>query len=319
VKYRRNEFDVINLVNTTDPRSVGREVRRIFLGLYGSEEAAGRIDQFFADVGNMYRGRYPGYRACDTWYHDLQHVLDVTLALARLMDGYERSRAAGHEELGEDLFLLGVVCALLHDSGYLRRHGDRRHANGAEYTLTHISRGSRLIREYLPWVGMPEHVAVAGQIIHFTGYEIPVDQIRIRDPRFRLLGCLLGTADIIAQMSDRCYLEKCRDRLYPEFVLGGVARRRLEDGREEVVFSSAEDLVIKTPAFSRGALRRLDAEFGALYRCAEASFGGYNPYLEELNRNVSFASLIADKGDVRLLRRRPPGNVASDLFPPSLN
>ncbi len=319
VKYRRNDFDVTNAVNTTEPRSVAREVRRVFLDLYGSEESANRIDQFFADAGNLYRGRYPGYLACDTWYHDLQHVLDVTLAMARLMDGYERSWIGGRTELGEDMFLLGVVCALLHDSGYLRRYGDRRHANGAEYTLTHISRGSRLIREYLPWVGMADFAAPAAKIIHFTGYEVPISQIRVQGPRFRLLGYMLGTADIIAQMSDRCYLEKCRDRLYPEFVLGGVARRRLDDGSEMVVFSSAKDLVMKTPNFSRGALHRLDAEFGAQYRYAEACFGGDNPYLEELNRNVSFAKLIASKGDVRLLRRRPPGNVASDLFPPTLN
>ena len=40
---------------------------------------------------------------------------------------------------------------------------------------------------------------------------------------YRLLGNMLGSADIIAQMSDRCYLEKCRDRLFPEFVWGGLA------------------------------------------------------------------------------------------------
>jgi hypothetical protein len=40
---------------------------------------------------------------------------------------------------------------------------------------------------------------------------------------FRRLGNMLGTADIIAQMADRCYLEKCRDRLFPEFVAGGLA------------------------------------------------------------------------------------------------
>ena len=45
----------------------------------------------------------------------------------------------------------------------------------------------------------------------------------MKDPRDIKLGHLLGTADMIAQMADRCYLEKCRDRLYPEFVLGGVA------------------------------------------------------------------------------------------------
>jgi len=148
---------------------------------------------------------------------------------------------------------------------------------------------------------------------------VPISQIRLRDPRFRLVGSLLGTADIIAQMSDRCYLEKCRDRLYPEFVLGGVARRKQDDGNEVVVFSSAEDLVMKTPSFSRGALHRLEVEFGGLYRCAEACFGGDNPYLEELNRNVSFAQLIASRRDMGLLRRRPPRNVASGLFPPALN
>src|SRR5436305_372085 len=81
---------------------------------------------------------------------------------------------------------------------------------------------------------------VAGSIVHFTGYERPVATIRVPHPIFKLVGSLLGTADIIAQMSDRCYLEKCRDRLYPEFVTGGIARRRTEQG-EEVVFSSPED------------------------------------------------------------------------------
>ena len=28
---------------------------------------------------------------------------------------------------------------------------------------------------------------------------------------------------------DRCYPEKCRDRLYPEFVAGGIARKRNPD------------------------------------------------------------------------------------------
>ena len=50
------------------------------------------------------------------------------------------------------------------------------------------------------------------------------------DPRDRKLGHLLGTADLIAQMADRCYLEKCRDRLYPEFVLGGIAAATGTDG-----------------------------------------------------------------------------------------
>ena len=55
--------------------------------------------------------------------------------------------------------------------------------------------------------------------MHYTGYERPAETIRIDDTLLRRVGQMLGTADILAQMSDRCYLEKCRDRLYPEFVL----------------------------------------------------------------------------------------------------
>jgi len=65
-------------------------------------------------------------------------------------------------------------------------------------------------------------VPVATQIVHFTGYELKSIQIRLDDRRPQGRSPL-GTADMTAQMADRCYLEKCRDRLYPEFVLGGIA------------------------------------------------------------------------------------------------
>ncbi len=69
------------------------------------------------------------------------------------------------------------------------------------------------------------------------------------DPRDIQLGHLLGTADMIAQMADRCYLEKCRDRLYPEFVLGGVALPRRRQRRPGVKYASGLDLLRQTPEF----------------------------------------------------------------------
>ena len=77
------------------------------------------------------------------------------------------------------------------------------------------------------------------------------------DPVLRRIGEILGTADIIAQMSDRCYLEKCHDRLYPEFVLGGIARRKRPDGQIKVIYKSGKDLLSKTPAFYVNAMKRL--------------------------------------------------------------
>jgi hypothetical protein len=302
---RRSEFDVTDRVNTTDPSAVEQEVVRIYQKLY-STQSAGLITRAFADGVRLYRGADPRYYACDTAYHNLQHVFEVTLAMARLMDGYERSRRFS-EALGTDLFALGIITALFHDVGYLRHRKDTRHRNGAEYTLRHVSRGAYFLDEYMQELGMPEWARVAGRIIHFTGYEIPVHRIDTSAPVYRLLGNMLGSADILAQMADRCYLEKCRDRLYPEFVWGGLASAQGSAPRKAAaLFNSPQDLLHKTPGFYRTATVRLADHLGAVFRYAETHFGGDNLYLDELSKNIRYAERIAEARDMASLRRIPP-------------
>jgi hypothetical protein len=156
---------------------------------------------------------------------------------------------------------------------------------------------------------MGEVADAAASLIHFTGYEMPVSDIKVPSLAHKLLGSLLGSADIIAQMSDRCYLEKCRDRLYPEFVAGGIARKRMADGSEEVVYGSGEDLVRKTPRFYQGASRRLDADLGGTHVYARNHFGGQHLYLEELTKNIEFAQTIVEEGNGTVLKRNPPTTV----------
>jgi hypothetical protein len=305
LKARRSEYDVSNKINTTDPTAVDGEVRSIFARLY-PDASAELLPRAFADCDRCYRGEWPGYHGCDTSYHNLQHVLDVTLAMARLMDGHER----GYERLepiGPRRFTLGIVTALFHDIGYLRHRKDTRHRNGAEYTLRHVSRGARFLQRYVASIGMPDLAPVAARIIHFTGYEIPVQRIEVPGPLFRKLGNMLGTADIIAQMADRCYLEKCRDRLYPEFVLGGLASSGAgPDSNRPALFDSAEDLLRKTPGFYLTANARLTDQLGAAYDFVKNHFGGHNPYLEEVAKNIRYAERVAETGDLKLLRRVPP-------------
>jgi hypothetical protein len=309
VQRRGNEFDVSCQVNTTDPATVNSEVDRIFLELY-PKASTEKIDRAFHDVTTMYRGGRPGYHACDTAYHNIQHVLDVTLAMARLIDGYERARI-GLEPLDASMFRLGVITALFHDCGYIRTRNDRKHKNGGELTLTHVSRGARFLRDYLPKIGMGEVADAAAALIHFTGYEIPIAAIRVPSLAYKLLGSLLGSADIIAQMSDRCYLEKCRDRLYPEFVAGGLARKRLPGGEEEVVYGSGQDLVRKTPHFYQGASQRLDSDLGGTHRYARNHFGGQHLYMEELKKNIDFAQSADSEGTGPVLKRNPPTPASS--------
>lgn len=303
---RRNDYDVTNRINTTDPASVNGEINRIFVALY--PKASTRvINRSIKDLVRLHLGEYPGYRASDTGYHNLQHTLDVTLAMARLMDGYERSPDRA-EALGPSLFGFGVVTALFHDVGYLRHTSDTRHRNGAEYTLKHVTRGARFLAEYLGKLGLAKLAPVASRVIHFTGYERPASKIRVPNATFRLLGNMLGTADIIAQMADRCYLEKCRDRLFLEFVEGGLAARDKADHRESVRFKSAEDLVVKTPGFYKSAMARLNDQLGGVYRYAETHFGGRNYYIETIYNSIPFATKVSKQRDLSLLRRSPPAH-----------
>ena len=297
---RRNDHDVSGSIRTTDPAAVCAEVMRLHQGLYAPASARA-IERAFADTVRLYHGRHPRFHHCDTDYHDLQHVLDVTLAQARLMDGYERSRKAS-EPLPAPLYTVGVICALLHDVGYLRRRGDRRHRNGAEYMQTHVARGAGFLQEYLRGAGLGRYTRAAAALVHYTGYERPAEAIRIDNPLLRRVGQMLGTADILAQMSDRCYLEKCRDRLYPEFVAGGVARS---------LFRSGEELVRKTPALFLNAAARLDLQLARAHEYAERHFGGQNLYLEAIHKNVRHARLVADSAHQGLLRRVPPARFAA--------
>jgi hypothetical protein len=302
---RRNEFDVTNRVNTTLPDEVADEVLRIYRDLYQCDQS-NNLPQMFEDASAMYRGDYPGFRECDTAYHDIQHVLDVTLAMARLMDGCVK--ASSKSVVDERLFRFGICTALFHDVGYLRRRGDTRHENGAEYTKIHVSRGSRFLRDYMEKIGMPDLADAAARTIHFTGYEVPVERIHV-EPQFRLIGNLLGSADIMAQMADRCYLEKCFERLYTEFVRGGIARKQTPDGKELVIFSSATDLIYKTPGFYAGAQKRLHMDLRSHCDYVAGHFSGENPYVDETEKNIRYAQQIATERDPSLLRRKPPATV----------
>jgi hypothetical protein len=311
---RRSDYDVTNSIRTTDPATVGVEVIRLYKGLYDNA-AAPELERAFGDAGALYAGQHPEYYPCDTEYHDIQHVMDVTLAMARLMDGYQHSRRSHEVAISKEIFIVGVLAALFHDFGYLRRRTDRRHRYGAEYTLTHVSRGSNFLRHYLRELGLPHLANIAATLIHYTGYERPAETIRIADVLLRRIGQMLGTADIIAQMSDRCYLEKCRSRLYPEFVLGGLAGRRLVGQRSLPLFSSGDELVQKTPAFYQSATKRLDMQLARAYEYASCHFGGRNLYLEEMQKNVRYAQLVAHAPKDDLLRRQPPNTLAAGVEP----
>jgi hypothetical protein len=311
---RRSDYDITNTVRVSSPGDVLRAVEQLLVSEW-PELPLEPIERAVGDFDLLTSGRMPGYAGVDTVYHDRQHTLDVTLAMTRLLVANER-QATAVEKLTAARACLGVVLALFHDVGYLRRPHDDVQRNGAEFTRTHVSRGARFLREYLPGLGMGQWAEVAAEVIHFTGYERPFSQILTHDARDMRLGHLLGTADMIAQLADRCYLEKCRDRLYPEFVLGGVALST-SNGAPQVKYASGLDLLRQTPEFVAHTRRaRLDGEFHGAYHCLELLFDGQNPYMESIDRNMEFLDQVLRSESWRLLRRQPPLHAAD---PDALN
>ncbi len=303
---RRNDFDVTNTVQVSSPQAVRAAVEPLLHATW-PEISLAKVADAFEHFELLFAGRIPGYHGVDTVYHDRQHSLEVTLALVRLMVGYERQQRDESQLLGAERAIVGLVTGMFHDVGYLRRIEEGESRNGAEFTRTHVSRGAQYLASYLPTIGLGAWVPVATEIVHFTGYEVPFPKIKVQDPRDIAVGHLIGTADMIAQMADRCYLEKCRDRLYAEFVLGGVALPIAANGGRQVKYASGLDLLRQTPEFiAEVRAKRLDGAFDRAYRYLEILYGGTNPYLESIDRNVEYLRQILRSENWRLLRRNPP-------------
>ena len=307
ISERRSDFDVTDTVQVSSPAAVLAATESLFAPTWPST-ALEPLRRAFEHFERLFAGEVPGFHGVDTVYHDRQHTLDITLALARLLVGFER-QAVPAARLGGERAVVTLITGLFHDVGYLRRTEESESRNGAEFTRVHVSRGARFLEDYLPRIGLQAWVTVACEIIHFTGYEHSPAEIeaRLHDRRDVLAGHLLGTADMIAQMADRCYLEKCRDRLYLEFVLGGVALPTAADGQTEVRYASGLDLLRQTPRFIEDVrTKRLDGEFAGAYHYLEVLYGGRNPYMESIERNLQFLRRVLRSENWRLLRRRPP-------------
>jgi hypothetical protein len=207
------------------------------------------------------------------------------------------------QPLGKERGMLAIIVALFHDAGYIRKAQDPAR-NGAEYTLTHVGRSGEFLAKLLPQLGFAAQVPLVQQLVHFTGYEVALDQIKVSDPQDRMLGFLLGTADILAQTSDRCYLEKCRDYLYREFEIGGLAGAG-KDGKRRV-YASVEELLLKTPDYVNKLWdERLDGYFQGAHRYLTTHFNGENPYVDQVKAHLKMITRMNRRQDYSELRRRP--------------
>jgi len=250
-----------------------------------------------ADVLHAFRGEYPGLLRCDSLYHDLRHTLETALTMARLLDGYAASHApGGRAGIDADHAVLGILLALFHDIGLLRRESEA-HLWGPSLTPVHEERGVEFMHAYLQSTALRALIGQA-KLIMATKlvYKMP-DSWTTEE---RLLASLVATADFVSQIADRYYLEKCRDFLFLEFSAFGLA------GKPDSLYRDSRALLEKTPAFVEGFLqKRLDEEFQGVRRYLRVHMAGADPWKEAMQRNVNYLKMLLEHNDLDGLRRAP--------------
>lgn len=311
---RRSNFDITDSVELTNTEQVKLAVHQIFNDLYKHYNQSA-LSQAFDDFERLFEGDHPNYFACDTLYHDKQHSLDASLTLARLISGHERSNEK-NKRIGAQRALIAIITTLYHDAGYIRQKHEHDYYNGAEFAKVHVSRSVDLLKRYLHKINLGEYALISSHLVHFSGIEIPLNKIQLPDAKWRACGYLIGTADLLSQMADRCYLEKCRDRLYPELVIGGLSVEVDVDGNETTLYQSGEDLLRKTPAFFAHDVEiRLNKELKQSYLYEKSYFDGEHVYINELGRNQAFLKRVLEQNDFSLIKREAPENYGTRHFP----
>jgi hypothetical protein len=240
-----------------------------------------RVRDVFDDVICLFNGFYPGYKRIQTPYHDLRHTLDVFMCTVRLLHGVHLSGT----KLDDEEIAMIMVSALLHDVGYAQKN-DEATGSGAQFTQTHVARGIAFMQQRIASWGLPpDWDASLTAIMSCTETHHDLSRINFPSSRTRLLGQIVGTADLVGQMADRCYLEKLLF-LYLEFKEADLG-----------YFQNIQDMLKKTRGFYDHILGVLDGEFGAVYRNLSYHFNASvninrNFYLEAIERNINYLEQI---------------------------
>ena len=234
------------------------------------------------DVKLLFKGRYSGYRASNTQYHDFEHTVSVALATARLLHGYY---VDGHNYTSKDAFLT-LMAALFHDLGFIQEKNDIK-GTGAKYTVGHEERSILFLKNYLADKHLANNeIETCSNFIRCTIQSFSPHLLPFSSKELRLLGCIVGSADLLAQMADRYYLEKLL-LLYKEF----------EEARLQG-FDSELELLKKTKYFYEFvAKKRLTGDLEGLWVHMRSHFKNWmgidrDFYSESIRKNIEYLESV---------------------------
>lgn len=268
----------LRLHELTDIKSTSEtfaEIKKILLLIDPSFDSL-LIENVYNDIIRLFNGTYPGYRASNTKYHDLEHTCAVTLATARLMHGIH----VQNQTFSSRVIQLGLIGALFHDTGLIQTE-EENDGTGAQYTIGHEDRSIALMGKHLSDKDFSaENILDCSHIIMCTKLSLPLNEIPFRSEETKTMGKVLGSADLIAQMADRNYLKKL-PLLFLEFKEAGMAG-----------FETPLELFENTEEFYHSVARtRLAEELGNVSAAARYHFKNRwgidrDLYAESIKNNI---------------------------------
>lgn len=266
-----------------------------------------RLAELFSDVADLYAGRWSTHEACAVTYHNFSHALDVCLATARMLSGWNRVEQT--QVLEEKYFQLGMATSLFHDAGYIKDKGDNA-GSGGKFTLIHVGRSMEIAREYLISKQWPnDEVEAVARIISITDYNKSPDLAALfQDSKLKAIAQIVATADLVAQMADTDYIQRIDD-LFTEFQeVYDFENREALIKKGTKVYKTVQEIRDGTIAFYEQFIVPTLIRLGRMDRYLISFFGGgRNPYQENIAANLSGHLLDAHSQWRRL------GDILTDL------
>ncbi len=172
-----DERQLSDLVEMNSQKAVLNEVR-IILKLIDPHYNITLVTSAFFSTIKLYNGSFPGYRPCNTKYHDFHHITDTFLAMSRLIHGAMMEGAA----FTNRQITLGLISALLHDAGYIQEEHDQE-GTGSKYTANHVQRSMDFILNHGMELGLSDEEIVACQnMILYTDLGLDISILKFPWP-----------------------------------------------------------------------------------------------------------------------------------------
>ena len=151
---RRRITDIFQIDSSVTVWSEVIEILRLISSSFQTDSTR----RVFNSVNDLYHGNFPGYKACNTGYHDFSHATATFLAMTRLIHG----AALDGSLFSASNVVAGLAAAILHDVGYIQEADDRE-GTGAKHKAIHEQRSMDFLGRHGKAFGLSADEISAGR------------------------------------------------------------------------------------------------------------------------------------------------------------